>query len=500
MLSDPEDLELRPLLRRLFYRGLLALGFFMMVAMLLSMGIRNHLQRQFAKHLSQTVRNDLLIGNNATVLKILKQNIGENFSEISFRSGTRTLFVLGAETGNEPPALSASIEIPICLRADQQNCFAFLVYRYSLLHYFPYVFLVGLVALLIFFLVFWVFRQHVATYYREQLKHHKEAALGRLSARICHDLKLPAMIFQRVAYVEDPAQFLELRPQLQSHLQRLYAMIEKLKKAELEGLIRMESHTLTAEDLQNFLASIAPTPTQLQLDMPPSLQLYLDLDKFERSLANLVLNAFQAGANEVKVRLQDQGQDLIVDVGNDGPEMPAEQVQVFRRHESQPQHGLGLSIVRDTVRAHGGRVDVSSSAEGTRFMLIFPNAVIAAQKSETRPGPVAPIVRLNQSHSPLIWLDDELKAVAAQHVSQAELDPFELSADPEALPQAELIISRNEQVIDRAIQLALPIIMAQAPDDGAWIQAFQSRLRLLKRRQAMSIPLNGYVPVSGQNS
>ena len=38
-------------------------------------------------------------------------------------------------------------------------------------------------------------------------------------------------------------------------------------------------------------------------------------------------------------------------------------------------HGIGLSVVRRIVEAHGGRIDVSSKpGEGTRFLLAFPLA------------------------------------------------------------------------------------------------------------------------------
>ncbi|HYX31556.1 MAG TPA: HAMP domain-containing sensor histidine kinase [Oligoflexus sp.] len=456
------------------------------VAAIISMVIRRSLQDQFAEHLSRTVRNDLLVGNNAAVLKILDQTIGENFSRIAYVDGQLVLFALDASPDKTTGLITGSRRVPICLRNDQKNCSAALIYHYSLVHYIPWVLLVAVGALLIFLLVFWIFRQHVAAYYREQLKSHKEAALGRLSARICHDLKLPSMIFQRVAYLENASQFMEMKPQLQSHLQRLYAMIEKLKKAELEGLVRMESHTMQKEDLQSFLSSIAPQPQQLQIDMPNSFQVYLDLDKFERALANLVLNAFQAGAKLVKVIVKDQKQDLLVHVENNGPEMPRDIVQSFLHGSShhRPQ-SLGLRMVQDTVRAHGGHVDLDSNALRTRFTLCLPKAVMETQTVLPQQKLRATVGPVLHDRSTLIWVDENLLSVARSHIPKAERDPFDFTSDPEAMLGAQLLISRDEQVIDFAIDETIPIIMVGAsPDDFAWVDALKSRLRLLKLKQS----------------
>ena len=43
-----------------------------------------------------------------------------------------------------------------------------------------------------------------------------------------------------------------------------------------------------------------------------------------------------------------------------------------RAHPESEGAGLGLSITRAIVQAHGGSVQASSSAGNTRFVLVFP--------------------------------------------------------------------------------------------------------------------------------
>jgi two-component system sensor histidine kinase ChvG len=87
----------------------------------------------------------------------------------------------------------------------------------------------------------------------------------------------------------------------------------------------------------------------------------------------------------VRVALEDIGDDLPirVRVEDQGPGIPAENLEtVFERfYTSRPKgavfgsnSGLGLSIVRQIVEAHGGRVHAENKSEGgARFEIVFPS-------------------------------------------------------------------------------------------------------------------------------
>lgn len=85
-------------------------------------------------------------------------------------------------------------------------------------------------------------------------------------------------------------------------------------------------------------------------------------------LTNLIDNAasFSAPGGQVRVRIARSGSDLVITVDDDGPGIPPDSLdKVFKRfYSDRPQSdrtqaknsGLGLSISKEIVRAHGGRV------------------------------------------------------------------------------------------------------------------------------------------------
>ena len=97
-------------------------------------------------------------------------------------------------------------------------------------------------------------------------------------------------------------------------------------------------------------------------------------------LGNLIDNAGKWARTRVVVDVQRDGERLVVTVDDDGPGIPAaERERMFGRgvqlDEQRPGSGLGLDIVRELVRAYGGRVDAQSSPlGGLRMRLMLPAA------------------------------------------------------------------------------------------------------------------------------
>ena len=107
-----------------------------------------------------------------------------------------------------------------------------------------------------------------------------------------------------------------------------------------------------------------------------------DPDRLGQLLANLLGNALQHGSSDasVDVTLSRTDQALVLQVSNKGEAIP-ESVMArlfhpfFRGGSGEPSAGLGLGlyIVSEIVRSHGGTIDVHSSpAEGTTFVCSFP--------------------------------------------------------------------------------------------------------------------------------
>jgi two-component system osmolarity sensor histidine kinase EnvZ len=105
---------------------------------------------------------------------------------------------------------------------------------------------------------------------------------------------------------------------------------------------------------------------QLDLDVPADLTMKLRSDAVRRAVTNLVDNACRH-ARHVTLGAVAQGRSVLVTVDDDGPGIPADRREsVFRPFESGSTGGtgLGLTIARDIVRAHGGEIVLEDSPLG----------------------------------------------------------------------------------------------------------------------------------------
>ena len=104
-------------------------------------------------------------------------------------------------------------------------------------------------------------------------------------------------------------------------------------------------------------------------------------DELHRAVWNLVMNAVKYGAPKQPITITVSADDHArVSVHNSGaPIAPADQANIFNAYARSTHAGertgwgLGLTLVRGTAEAHGGRVTVKSDAEsGTTFTIELP--------------------------------------------------------------------------------------------------------------------------------
>jgi signal transduction histidine kinase len=107
-------------------------------------------------------------------------------------------------------------------------------------------------------------------------------------------------------------------------------------------------------------------------------------------LSNLVHNALHHGEGAVRVLVRDAGDSVVMRVSNRGAPIPPALLpsilQPFARGE-KGGHGLGLGlyIVNELARAHGGSVAIESTAEsGTHVTVSWPRAVQTREAAAAR--------------------------------------------------------------------------------------------------------------------
>ena len=101
----------------------------------------------------------------------------------------------------------------------------------------------------------------------------------------------------------------------------------------------------------------------------------------KRALTNIIANAFRYGKT-VAVNLESNNRKLEVTVDDDGPGIPLDKrEEVFKaffrleasRNKDTGGVGLGLSIAKDVITSHGGRIELfDSPLGGLRVLISIP--------------------------------------------------------------------------------------------------------------------------------
>ncbi|MGQ9801234.1 MAG: sensor histidine kinase [Candidatus Saccharicenans sp.] len=103
-----------------------------------------------------------------------------------------------------------------------------------------------------------------------------------------------------------------------------------------------------------------------------------DRGKMKVALRNILINAIEAikGRGRIKINLKEAGEELIVEIKDNGCGIPAEMVdRIFEPYFSTKEKGtgLGLAICRRIVEEHEGSIKLESQpGKGTRVTITLP--------------------------------------------------------------------------------------------------------------------------------
>lgn len=186
-------------------------------------------------------------------------------------------------------------------------------------------------------------------------------------AGVSHDLRTPLTRLKLALAMLPP------REDIRDDVAEMQADVEEMERmiggylafARGEGLEQAETANLSAV-LEEVAAGARRAGADVSVQAPPTLTLSLRVDSVRRAITNLVDNA-RRHARHIALAAARQGRAVQVMVDDDGPGIsPERRESVFRPFESSEDGGtgLGLTIARDIVRAHGGDIVLEESPLG----------------------------------------------------------------------------------------------------------------------------------------
>lgn len=218
----------------------------------------------------------------------------------------------------------------------------------------------------------------------DQLRHHEET-----TAMVSHDLKAPlSVLLMNTSLLKR-----DLEPEARERaLARMNSAIHDMGQliGDLLDVVRLNAGGMafdfewtTSHQLFEHLRNLHLDETRkrgIELALTGEVGLVADERRLTQALSNLVGNSTRAlregGTIEVTATQADE-RSVTIAVRDDGPGIPSEQMtELFNRFE-QGAHagsaGLGLSITKGIVDAHGGVIEVNSApGEGACFTLTLP--------------------------------------------------------------------------------------------------------------------------------
>ncbi|WP_437727500.1 ATP-binding protein [Sorangium sp. So ce861] len=241
---------------------------------------------------------------------------------------------------------------------------------------------------------------------------------------------------------------------------------------------------LTAELASSFRSLVEGAGLSLVVDCPPlSEPIYVDRAQWEKIVSNLMSNAFKFTFDgEISVSLQPCPDHVELCVRDTGTGIPADELpRIFERFHrvhgarcrSIEGTGIGLALVQELVKVHGGAVRVSSElGRGSAFTVSIPRGHahlpaerVAAAALEAAPSPAGASLHVIEASQ---WSPQARRGAApGGREARAGAAPGERAgAAPGEREGSVLVADDNADMRDYLVHLLAPRWSVEAVSDG----------------------------------
>ncbi|PLY03541.1 MAG: hypothetical protein C0624_06740 [Desulfuromonas sp.] len=238
---------------------------------------------------------------------------------------------------------------------------------------------------------------HETTLQKEAIRNAQLATLGQLAASVAHEINSPLNgIINYAELLEERGAQQNKTEELARRINQDATRIEKIVKNLLnysrdsqedkEECDARDIITAATEILEvQFKHSAFEISSQW---LTPRPLITCNFQKIEQVIINILRNAYEAlseqSSQEKKITFSESiipcGDDAYYElvIANNGPHIPEEQLKKIMQPFYSTKHhlggtGLGLCISAEIMKAHGGKLEISSIPGGlTAFSLFFP--------------------------------------------------------------------------------------------------------------------------------
>lgn len=212
----------------------------------------------------------------------------------------------------------------------------------------------------------------------------------RFTADVSHELRTPltamasAVSLAKRSEISGRAEFaIGVLDEQVDHLRRLTLELLEISRIDA-GAVALDLEPVAVVELTlRVMEALGVDASRLRSSLHDDDVHVLDGTRFERILANLLENADRYGGGCTSIELLRSDGDLVVHVDDAGPGvLPEARIAIFGRfhrgnaeqpHDKPKGTGLGLALVDEHVRLHGGDVFVTESPSGgARFVVRIP--------------------------------------------------------------------------------------------------------------------------------